>query len=56
MKTPRQTANYVNEKSCIEDVLSMANEILQANQPATGLDSRVRVASPQRAEKQTRFH
>ena len=56
MKIPRQTATYIKENSCIEDVMAIANEILREYQPATGLNSRRNDAPPQRAKRQIGVH
>lgn len=56
MRNPRPAATYAKENSCIEDVLAIANEIAQANQPSTALDSRTSKTSRPRTERRTGFH
>jgi hypothetical protein len=56
MKIPQPTATYINENSCIEDIIAIAKKIKRRIQPATARNSRKNSASPQRANKQTGIH
>jgi hypothetical protein len=56
MKATRPAVTYYREKSCIEDVLAIANEIAQGVPPGKALNTRKNDAYPQRAKKQTGMH
>jgi hypothetical protein len=56
MKATRTAGTYYREKSCIEDVLAIANEIAQGVRPGKAQNAGKNDAYPQRARKQTGIH
>ena len=56
MKALRTVVTYDREKTCIEDVIAIANEIARGIPPSTALNANKNETYPQGADKRRRAH